>query len=118
MFVEVYQQKYALAALEFASGNEMWEIQQGSTEAPYWQDGRLYVASGTSVLIVDGASGKIQRRFAAPTEVITTPIPDGELVLFGRLAVFYMPPRRIRYSQAAAAASSSAVNALAKLTSG
>ena len=83
VFVDVYQQKYALAALALASGNEMWQIQQGSTEAPYWQDGRLYVASGTSVLIVDGASGKIQRRFAAPTEVITTPIPDGELVLFG-----------------------------------
>jgi outer membrane protein assembly factor BamB len=83
VFVDVYQQKYALAALALASGNEMWEIQQGSTEAPYWQDGRLYVTSGTSVLIVDGASGKIQRRFAAPTEVITTPTPYGDLVLFG-----------------------------------
>jgi outer membrane protein assembly factor BamB len=83
VFVDVYEQKYALAALALASGNEMWRIQQGSTEAPYWQDGRIYVASGTSVSIVDGASGKIQRRFAAPTEVITTPIPDGDLVLFG-----------------------------------
>jgi hypothetical protein len=34
-------------------------------------------------LVVDGASGKIQRRFAAPTEVITTPVPDGDLVFFG-----------------------------------
>jgi outer membrane protein assembly factor BamB len=83
VFVHVYQQRYALAALALASGDEIWQIQQGSAEAPYWQDGRLYAASGTSVLVVDGASGKIQRRFAAPTEVITTPVPDGDLVLFG-----------------------------------
>jgi outer membrane protein assembly factor BamB len=83
VFVHVYQQRYALAALALASGDEIWQIQQGSAEAPYWQDGRLYAASGTSVLVVDGASGKIQRRFAAPTEVITTPVPDGDLVFFG-----------------------------------
>jgi outer membrane protein assembly factor BamB len=83
VFVHVYQQRYALAALALASGDEIWQIQQGSAEAPYWLDGRLYAASGTSVLVVDGASGKIQQRFAAPTEVITTPVPDGDLVFFG-----------------------------------
>jgi hypothetical protein len=32
---------------------------------------------------VNGGSGKIQSRFAAPTEVTTTPMPAGDLVLFG-----------------------------------
>jgi outer membrane protein assembly factor BamB len=83
VFLNVYQQRYALTALALASGEELWQIQQGSTYAPYWQDGRLYAASGAAALVLDGASGKIQSRFAAPTEVTTTPMPAGDLILFG-----------------------------------
>jgi len=83
VFLNVYEQRYALTALALASGEELWTLQEGSAYAPYWQDGRLYAASGTAALIVDGTSGKIQSRFAAPTEVTTTPMPAGDLVLFG-----------------------------------
>jgi outer membrane protein assembly factor BamB len=82
-FVNVYQQKYALAALRLDSGEEVWEIQQGSTYAPDWHDGRLFAASGASALVLDGASGKIQARFGAPTEVTTTPVAAGDFILFG-----------------------------------
>jgi outer membrane protein assembly factor BamB len=83
VFLNVYQQTYALTALALASGKELWQIREGGTYAPYWQDGRLYAASGAAVVVVDGASGKILWRFAAPTEVTTTPIPAGDLILFG-----------------------------------
>ena len=82
VFVNVYEQKYALTALALESGRELWQA-QGSTYAPYWQDGKLYAASGAAVLVLDGASGKIRSRFGAQTEVTTTPIPAGDLILFG-----------------------------------
>ena len=83
VFLNVYEQKYALVALDLASGNALWQIQEGSTYAPYWQDGRVYAASGASVVVLDGANGKIQSRIPAPTEVTTTPIRAGDVVLFG-----------------------------------
>ena len=83
VFVNVYGQRYALAALAVEYGGELWEIQEGSTYAPYWRDARLYAASGASVVVLDGASGKIQSRFGAQTQVTTTPIPAGDLILFG-----------------------------------
>ena len=82
VFVNVYEQKYALTALALESGRELWQT-QGSTYAPYWQDGKLYAASGAAVLVLDGASGKIRSRFSGQTEVTTTPIPAGDLILFG-----------------------------------
>ena len=82
VFVNVYEQKYALTALALESGRELWQT-QGSTYAPYWQDGKLYAASGAAVLVLEGASGKIRSRFGAQTEVTTTPIPAGDLILFG-----------------------------------
>lgn len=83
VFLHVYEQKYALAALAVEYGGELWHIEEGSTQAPYWRDGRVYAASGASVLVLDGASGKVQSRFAAQTQVTTTPIPAGDLILFG-----------------------------------
>lgn len=83
VFVNVYDQRYALAALALDYGGELWEIQDGSTQTPSWRDGRLYAASGAAVLVLDSASGKIRSRFAAQTEVTTTPIPAGDLILFG-----------------------------------
>jgi outer membrane protein assembly factor BamB len=83
VFVNVYDQEYALAALAVSYGGVLWQIQEGSTYAPYWHDGRLYAASGASVLVLDGASGKVQSRFAAQTQVTSTPIPAGDLILFG-----------------------------------
>ena len=83
VFVNVYDQRYALAALALDYGGELWEIQEGSTFPPYWRNGRLYAASGASVLVLDGVTGKIQSRFGAQTQVTTTPIPTGDLVLFG-----------------------------------
>jgi outer membrane protein assembly factor BamB len=83
VFVNVYEQKYALAALTLATGDEVWHIERGSTYAPYWKDGRLYAASGRAVLVLDAASGKIQSRFGAQTGVTTTPMPGGDVILFG-----------------------------------
>jgi outer membrane protein assembly factor BamB len=83
VFLNVYQQKYTLAALDLVSGNELWQVQQGSTYSSYWDDGRVYAASGASVLVLDGATGKIQSRIAAPTGITTTPIPAGDMILFG-----------------------------------
>jgi outer membrane protein assembly factor BamB len=83
VFLNVYQQKYALTALALDSGNELWQIAEGSTYAPYWRDGKLYAAGGATALVLDGASGKVQSRFTAPTEVTTTPMPVGDLILFG-----------------------------------
>lgn len=83
VFLNVYAQKYALTALAITSGKELWQIPEGSTYAPYWQDDRVYVASGAAVLVVDAASGKILSRFAVATAVTTTPIPAGDLILFG-----------------------------------
>ena len=83
VFVNVYEQKYALAALALGTGDELWKIQQGGTYAPYCQDGKVYAASGAAALIVDAASGKVRARAAAQTEVTTTPMPAGDLLLFG-----------------------------------
>jgi outer membrane protein assembly factor BamB len=83
VFVNVYRERPALAALALSSGNEIWQVQQGGIYAPYWQNGRLYAASGAAVLVLDGASGKVGSRFAAPTEVTTTPVPTRDLILFG-----------------------------------
>jgi outer membrane protein assembly factor BamB len=83
VFINVYQQKYALTAMALASGVELWQIQEGSTYTPYWQDGRLYAASGTAALVLDGAKGKILSRFDALTGVSSTPMPAGDLILFG-----------------------------------
>jgi outer membrane protein assembly factor BamB len=83
IFLNVYQQKYALAALAVGSGEELWQIPEGGISAPYSQGGRVYVASGKSVMGVDGATGKILWRFATTTEVTTTPVPSSDLVLFG-----------------------------------
>lgn len=83
VFLNVYQQGYALTALGLASGEELWTLQEGGTYAPYWQDGRVYAASRAAALIVDGGSGKIRSRFGAPTEVTTTPMPAGDSILFG-----------------------------------
>lgn len=83
VFVNVYRERPVLAALALSSGNELWQVQQGSIYAPYWKTGRVYAASGTAALVLDGASGKVESRFAAPTEVTTTPVPDGDLIFFG-----------------------------------
>jgi outer membrane protein assembly factor BamB len=83
VFVNVYRERPALAALALSSGDEIWEAQVGSIYAPYWQNGRPYAASGAAVVVLDGVSGKVQSRFAAPTEVTTTPVPTGDLILFG-----------------------------------
>jgi outer membrane protein assembly factor BamB len=83
MFVNVYDHKYGLAALALASGDELWQIQQGSIYAPYCENGRVYAASGTAALVLDATSGKAQGRVTAPTQVTTTPIPAGDLILFG-----------------------------------
>jgi outer membrane protein assembly factor BamB len=83
VFLNIYDQKYALAALALMSGDELWQIEEGSRYAPYWQDGLVYAASSAGVLVAAAASGKILSRLAAPTEVTTTPIPAGDLILFG-----------------------------------
>ena len=83
VFVNVYAQQYALAALAVDYGGELWQIPEGSTYVPSWRDGRVYAASGASVLVLDGGSGRIQSRFPAQTQVTTTPIPTGDLILFG-----------------------------------
>jgi outer membrane protein assembly factor BamB len=83
VFVNVYDQKDALAALVVDYGGELWQIQEGSKYRPAWREGKLYATSGASVLVLDGASGKVQARFGAPTQVTTTPIPAGDLILFG-----------------------------------
>lgn len=82
VFLNVYQRKYLLAALALGSGEELWQISDGGTSAPYPRDGRLYVASGTAVLALDAASGKLLWRFAVPTQVTTAPVSAGDLVLF------------------------------------
>jgi outer membrane protein assembly factor BamB len=83
VFVNVYRERPVLVALALSSGNEIWQAQVGSIYAPYWQNGRLYAASGAAALVLDGASGKVKSRFAAQTEVTTTPVPAGDLILFG-----------------------------------
>lgn len=83
VFLNVYRQRPAFAALELSSGDEIWGAQAGSIFAPYWQNGRLYAASEAAVQVLDGASGKVESRFAAPTEVTTTPVPARDLILFG-----------------------------------
>jgi outer membrane protein assembly factor BamB len=83
VFVNVYDQRYALAALAADYGGELWQIREGSSNVPSWREGRLYAASGAAVLVLDGASGKVQARFGAQTQVTTTPIPAEGLVLFG-----------------------------------
>lgn len=83
VFLNVYAQKYALTAMALSSGDELWQIQEGSTYAPYWQDGRLYAASGTAGLVLDGATGRILSRFEALAGITTTPMPAGNLILFG-----------------------------------
>lgn len=96
VFLNVYRQKYALTAIALTSGDELWQIPEGSTNAPYWRDGRLYAASGITALVVDGTSGRILSRLAAPTAITTTPLPAGDLILFGtaRGALYAVRTRR------------------------
>ena len=79
----VYRDRPSLVALALSSGDEIWEAHAGSIYGPYWQNGRLYAASGASVLVLDGRGGTVGLRFAAPTEVTTTPVPAADLILFG-----------------------------------
>lgn len=83
VFVNVYRERPAIVALEVSSGDEMWQVQQGSIYIPYWRDGRLYASSEAGVQVIDGAGGKVESRFEATTGVTTTPVPTGDLVLFG-----------------------------------
>jgi outer membrane protein assembly factor BamB len=83
VFINVYRERPTLVALALNSGNEIWQAQAGSNYAPYWRDGKLYDATGAAAVVLDDASGKVESRFAAPTEVTTTPVPTGDLVLFG-----------------------------------
>lgn len=83
VFVNIYRDRPALVALAVSSGDEIWESQAGSIYAPYWRDGRLYAASQAAVQVLDGATGKVESRFGAPTGVTTTPVPAGDLILFG-----------------------------------
>jgi len=83
VFLNVYQQKYELTALALASGDELWRMQDGGTYVSLWHGGRVYAPSGSAALVVDGATGRILSRFAAPTEITTTPIPAGDVILFG-----------------------------------
>ena len=83
VFVNVYRDRPSLVALALSSGDEIWEAHAGSIYGPYWQNGRLYAASGAGMLVLDGATGKVESRFGAPTEVTTTPVPAGDLILFG-----------------------------------
>jgi outer membrane protein assembly factor BamB len=83
IFLNVYDQKYALVALALTSGQELWRLPQGGTEPVRWRSGRLYTAAGTAVLAVDAESGKIEWRYDAPNRVTTTPLPVGNVVLFG-----------------------------------
>jgi outer membrane protein assembly factor BamB len=83
VFLNVYRQKYALTAIALTSGDELWQIPEGSTNAPFWHDGRLYAASGITALMIDETSGRISSRLAAPTAIMTTPLPAGDLLLFG-----------------------------------
>ncbi len=95
VFVNVYRDRPSLAALALSSGDEIWEAQAGSIYAPYWRDGRLYAASGAAALVLNGATGKVESRFGAPTEVTTTPVPVGDLILFGTArGVLYAVRRR------------------------
>jgi len=83
VFVNVYRDRPSLVALALSSGDEIWQAQAGSIYAPYWRDGRLYAASGAAALVLNGGTGKVESRFGAPTEVTTTPMPAGDLILFG-----------------------------------
>jgi len=83
IFLNVYDHQYATVALALGSGQQLWRVPEGSTYAPYYRDGRLYAAAGTSAVALDSTSGKVEWRFKAPTEVTTTPVPIENLVLFG-----------------------------------
>jgi outer membrane protein assembly factor BamB len=83
VFLNVYQQKNELIALALGSGDELWRIQAGGIYVSFWDGGRVYTSSGSAALVVDGASGRTLSRFAASTEITTTPMPAGDVILFG-----------------------------------
>jgi outer membrane protein assembly factor BamB len=77
--------RYELHAIDAATGRDLWTVKDGSFEAPTASNGRLYAAGRSSVLILDPETGVVVDRVKSETEIISSPTPFGEQVLFGTI---------------------------------
>jgi outer membrane protein assembly factor BamB len=76
---------YAIHALNPDSGADLWTVPDGSFAPPVFQDGRLYASGRKAVLVIDPTTGTVATRVASPDEVISSPVPLRDLLLFGTI---------------------------------
>ena len=77
--------RYELQSLDAASGRPLWNVLDASFSAPSASHGRVYAAGRQSVLVLDEETGKVLAELASSSEVISTPILFGDLLLFGTI---------------------------------
>jgi outer membrane protein assembly factor BamB len=77
--------RYELQAMDGATGRELWTVKDGSFEAPTARNGVLYAAGRSSVLIINPETGAVVGGVKGSTEIISSPLPLGEYILFGTI---------------------------------
>lgn len=77
--------RYELHAIDASSGRDLWTVKDGSFAAPTASNGRLYAAGRSAVLILDAATGVVVDSVQSATEIISSPTPLGDQVLFGTI---------------------------------
>jgi outer membrane protein assembly factor BamB len=77
----------AIVAIDLASGDEVWRVpvEDMSYAAPAVADGRLLVVAGTTLLVLDAATGREQWRFTTAAADIerSSPAVAGQTVYLG-----------------------------------
>jgi outer membrane protein assembly factor BamB len=76
---------YAIQAVNPDSGADVWSVPDGSFEPPVLHDGRVYAAGREAVLVIDPQTGIVAARVASFGEVISSPVPLHDLLLFGTI---------------------------------
>ena len=69
----------------YKTGNELWTAGIGGFYPPLKKDRWLYGNGESSVFVADPATGQIVRALETKAEVTTTPVPAGDLLLYGTI---------------------------------
>jgi PQQ-like domain len=85
LYVNVWRHGFDLVALDLRTGAQRWAIGQGGFNAPLVANGRLYADGWFSVFAADPATGRVLRTIASRREITTSPVVDGDLLLFGTI---------------------------------
>lgn len=72
-----------LEALDLASGARRWSVRDGSRHPPVVVGDVVYAGGRTTIMTIDLATGVVKARFPGNAEVISSPVPWEDLLLFG-----------------------------------